>query len=33
MGYGSAMSVTVLFLIALLLVLGFAVSRFKGREA
>ncbi len=33
MGYGSAMSVAVLFLIALLLVLGFAVSRFKGREA
>ena len=33
MGYGAAMSVAVLFVIALLLVLGFGVSRFKGREA
>ncbi len=33
MGYGSAMSVAVLFVIALMLVLGFSLSRFKGREA
>ena len=33
MGYGAAMSVAVLFLIALLLVLGFGVSRLRGREA
>ena len=33
MGYGSAMSVTVLFFIALMLVLGFTASRFRGREA
>ena len=33
MGYGSAMSVAVLFVIAVLLVLGFGVSRFRERKA
>lgn len=33
MGYGSAMSVAALFLVALLLVLGFTLSRFRGRQA
>lgn len=31
MGYGSAMSVAALFLVALMLVLGFSLSRFRGR--
>ena len=33
MGYGSAMSVAALFLVALMLVLGFTLSRFKERAA
>lgn len=33
MGYGSAMSVAVLFFIAVLLVLGFGASRFRERKA
>ena len=33
MGYGSAMSVAALFVVALMLVLGFGVSRFKGSPA
>lgn len=33
MGYGSAMSVAVLFGVAILLVVGFGLSRFRGRAA